>query len=36
MPASGEKKSASRKNSATKTAVRPVRPPAETPAALSI
>jgi hypothetical protein len=36
MPASGEKNSASRKNIATNTAVRPVRPPADTPAALSI
>ena len=36
MPASGEKNSASRKNSATNTAVSPVRPPAETPAALSM
>ena len=36
MPASGEKNRASRKNIATKTAVRPVRPPAATPAALSM
>ena len=36
MPASGAKNSAARKKMATKNAVSPVRPPAETPAALSI
>ena len=36
MPASGANNSASRKKIDTKAAVRPVRPPAETPAALSM